>query len=154
MAENQTLNQAQKEYMYLHGWLISEIKAFANARTPDGKKMQDFDFNAAPFQAMLKSRNEYFSKLRKLGWNNLQIRQRINMLYTSKRGKASPWDFLKIEYKPPTKLSDSVWATKLKSKLRISRKLGAGYSSRIQREDRPRFQPVIRELPPMPEGVK
>ena len=148
---NETLNRAQKQYMYNHGWLLSEIKAFSNARTPDGKKMQNLDFMSAPFQAMLKSREGYIKKLRQSGWNDMQIRQRINMLYTSKRGKASPWDFLKIEYKPPTKLSDNIWATKLKAKLRISRKLGAGYSARMHREGRPLYQPVIRELPPMPK---
>lgn len=148
---NETLNRAQKQYMYNHGWLLSEIKAFSNARTPDGKKMQNLDFMSAPFQAMLKSREGYIKKLRQSGWNDMQIRQRINMLYTSKRGKASPWDFLKIEYKPPTKLSDNIWATKLKAKLRISRKLGAGYSARMRKETRPRYQPVIRELPPMPK---
>jgi len=148
---NETLNRAQKEYMYNHGWLISEIKAFANARTPDGKRMQNFDFMSAPFQSMLKSRDQYVNKLRARGWNDMQIRQRINMLYTSKRGKTSPWDFLKIEYQPPTKLSDAVWATKLKAKLRISRTLGSGYSARMRRETRPRYQPVIRDLPPMPK---
>jgi len=151
MPERETLNRAQKRYMYNHGWLLSEIKAFSNARTPDGKRMQNLDFMSAPFQAMLKSRDQYVNKLKTLGWNDMQIRQRINMLYTSKRGKASPWDFLKIEYKPPTKLSDNVWATKLKSKLRISRKLGAGYSTRMHRQERPRYQPVIRDLPPMPK---
>jgi len=152
MPEYETLNRAQKEYMYKHGWLVSEIKAFANARTPDGKKMQNLDFMSAPFQDMLQSRDKYVNRLRALGWNDLQIRQRINMLYISKRGKASPWDFLKIEYKPPTKLSDNAWTTKLKAKLRITRKLGSGYGKPIHREMRPRYQPVIRELPPMPGG--
>lgn len=151
MPERETLNQAQKQYMYKHGWLLSEIKAFANARTPDGRKMQNFNFMAAPFQDMLKSRSDYVNRLKNLGWNDMQIRQRINMLYTSKRGKASPWDFLKVEYKPPTKLSDNVWATKLKSKLRIARKLGAGYSRPMHKQERPKYQPVIRELPPMPK---
>jgi len=154
MPERETLNRAQKEYMYKHGWLIKEIQAFANARTPDGKRMQNFDFMAAPFQSMLKSREQYVNKLKNLGWDDTQIRQRINMLYIRQRGKTSPWDFLKIEYRPPTKLSDNAWATKLKAKLRISRTLGAGYSTRMHKETRPRYHPVIRELPPMPEGKR
>ena len=151
---NETLNQAQKRYMYNHGFLLSEIKAFANARTPDGKKMQNLDFMAAPFQDMIKTRETYVARLKQQGWNDLQVRQRINMLYTVKRGKSSPWDFLKIEYKPPTTVSDTVWATMLKAKGRIVRKLGAGYSKPMHKETRPRFIPTVRDLPALPEKVE
>ena len=147
---DQTLNQSQKRYMYSHGFLLSEIQAFANARTPDGKRMQNFNFMAEPFQDMIQTREAWVKKLKTAGWSDLQVRQRINMLYANSRGKSSPWDFLKIEYKPPTTVSDTMWATMLKAKGRIVRKLGAGYSKPMRKEIRPRFTPKVRELPPLP----
>ena len=150
MAARESLNQAQKKAMYNAGFLLHEIKAFANARTPDGKKIQDFNFMSAPCQAMIQTRIQYVEKLKDRGWNDLQVRQRVNMLYTTKRGKASPWDFLKIEYKPPTAVSDNLWATMLKAKARIARTLGSGYSKPMRKETRPRFEAKIRELPPNP----
>lgn len=149
--ERETLNQAQKMYMYKNGFLLSEIKAFANARTPDGKRMQNLNFASAPFQDMIRTRIAYVEKLKHQGWNDMQVRQRINMLYTRKNGKTSPWDFLKIEYRPGKTMTDISWATKLKAKSRISRTLGAGYSKPMHKETRPRYKPVIRNLPPMPK---
>lgn len=148
---DETLNRTQKQYMYKHGFLLNEINAFAHAMTPDGKKMQDFNFMADSFQQMIRTRDEYFIKLRAQGWSDIQIRQRINMLYTRKRGKASPWDFLKIEYQPAKKVTDFVWSTKLKAKSRIVRTLGAGYSKPMHKETRPRFAPTVRALPKVPE---
>ena len=151
MAEKETLNQTQKKYMYKRGFLLNEINAFAHALTPDGKHMQNFNFMADSFQQMIKTREEYFSKLRAQGWSDMQIRQRINMLYTRKRGKASPWDFLKIEYQPVKKQTDFLWSTKLRAKSRIARTLGAGYSKPMHKETRPRFAPIVRQLPSKPE---
>ncbi len=145
------LNRTQKEYMYRHGWLISEIRCFDNARIPDNKRLQNLRFDSAPFQDMLRTRDAYVNRLKALGWSDLQIRHRINMLYITKRGKTSPWDFLKIEYRPAKTISDTMWATMLKSKLRIAKKLGAGYSKPMRKEIRPKYIPVIRELPPMPK---
>lgn len=148
--DEESLTAAQKKKMYQSGFLISEIKAFANARTPDNKSIQNFKFDSAPVQDMIKSRANYVSKLHKLGWTDLQIRNRINMLYIRKRGKMSPFDFLKIEYRPPTIMSDITWSTKMKARSKISRALGTAYSTPIKKEVRPRYKPVVRELPPMP----
>ena len=78
---NETLTRSQKEYMYRAGFLIREISAFANAKTPDGKTLQDFQFMSEPVQDMIRTRMEYVKKLQQQGWNDLQVRQRINMLY-------------------------------------------------------------------------
>ncbi len=147
---NETLTRSQKEYMYRAGFLIREISAFANAKTPDGKTLQDFQFMSEPVQDMIRARMEYVKKLQQQGWNDLQVRQRINMLYNRKRGKASPWDFLKIEYRPEKKMSDAMWSNMLKCKGRIARTLGSAYSKPTHRELRPRFEARIRELPPQP----
>jgi hypothetical protein len=150
MPEKESLNQTQKRYMYNAGFLLHEINAFAHAVTPDGKKMQDFNFMAEVFQDMIKTRIEYVRKLKAQGWNDMQVRQRVNMLYATKRGKASPWDFLKIEYKPGVAISDNMWATMLKAKTRIAQKLGAGYAKPMRKEMRPRFEAKVRNLPPQP----
>ena len=146
----QALNRTQKLYMHQHYWLPYEIAAFANARTPDGK-LQKLDFTSEPFQAMIASRNKYARKLRQNGWSDTAIRERILKLYSTKRGKASPWDFLKIEYQPVKKQTDFLWSTKLKAKSRIARTLGAGYSKPMHKETRPRFAPIVRQLPSKPE---
>lgn len=150
MAE-QALNQTQKAYMYHSGFLPYEIAAFAHAQTPDGHQ-QLLSFNSKPFQAMIYDRIDYFTKMHRAGWNDLQIKSRILMLYATKRGKASPWDFLKIEYQPIKPMTDTVWAVKLKAKARITRTLGAGYGTKMRKELRPRYAPVVRELPAKPRG--
>jgi len=148
--EKQALNRTQKEYMHKHFFLPYEIAAFANAVTPSGRR-QNLDFTSAPFQAMINSRAAYAQRLHNAGWSDIQIRERILKLYSTKRGKASPWDFLKIEYQPPKGMTDTVWAKKLSAKLRISRTLGSSYGHRMQKQLRPRFEPKIKPLPPMPE---
>lgn len=147
--EDQALNMTQKAYMRKNFFLPYEVAAFANAVTPSGRR-QDLAFTSAPFQAMIASRIEYARKLHNAGWSELQIRERILKLYSGKRGKASPWDFLKIEYQPPQGMTDKVWARKLSAKLRIAGKLGSAYGHRMQKQLRPRFEPKIRPLPPMP----
>jgi hypothetical protein len=146
---NQALNRTQKLYMHQHYWLPYEIAAFANARTPDGK-LQKLDFTSGPFQAMIASRDEYAGKLRRAGWSDVDIRQRILKLYSTKRGKASPWDFLKIEYQPPKGMTDTVWAKKLSAKLRIGRTLGSAYGHKMRKDLRPRYQAVVRPVPAQP----
>ena len=148
----QALNQTQKTFMYQRYFLPYEIAAFANARTPDGK-LQQLDFNSAPFQAMIASRQEYAGKLHKVGWSDVEIRQRILKLYSTKRGKASPWDFLKIEYQPVKAMTDIMWAKKLSSKLRIGRTLGSAYGHKMKKDIRPRYQPVVRPLPAKPGNI-
>ena len=147
----QALNRTQKLYMHQHYWLPYEIAAFANARTPDGK-LQKLNFTSEPFQAMIASRNKYARKLRQNGWSDTAIRERILKLYSTKRGKSSPWDFLKIEYQPPKAMTDTMWAKKLSSKLRIARTLGSAYGKSMKKDLRPRYQAVVRPVPPMPDS--
>jgi len=109
---------------------------------------------AAPFQDMIRTRREYVAKLRAQGWNDLQVRQRVNMLYHRKTGKASPWDFLKIEYRPDKKISNAMWANMISVKASITRTLGQAYSKPMRKELRPRFEPKIRELPALPGSAK
>ena len=100
---------------------------------------------------MISERERYMHKLAMKGFTPIQARQRIEMLYKTKRGKSSPWDFLKIEYRPQKQVTDTVWATMLKAKQRIARTLGSGYSKPIKRDIRPRYTPKVMELPPLPE---
>ena len=148
--EDQALNYTQKQYMLRKGFLPYEVKAFADAKTPNGKQ-QNLDFHSKPFQSMISERERYIHKLAMKGFTPMQSRQRIEMLYKAKRGKASPWDFLKIEYRPQKKVTDTVWATMLKAKQRIARTLGSGYSKPIRKDTRPRYTPKVMELPPLPE---
>ena len=142
----QVLNRAQKLAMLQHYWLPYEIEAFANAKTPDGKA-QHLAYTSAPFQAMIIHRMEYANKRKKLGEDDLTIRRRILMLYGTRRGKASPWDFLKIEYQPIKPMTDYIWNVKMQAKQRIARTLGKGYGKHMQRSAAPRYAPVVRQVP-------
>ena len=142
------LNAKQKKVLFDTGFLPQEIDEFDDARTPDGK-LQDLAFDSAPFRAMRESRTKWILKLKKSGWNNRQIVEQIKRYYRLKAGR-SPFDFLKIEYQPPKKLTDFAEAVKLKVRSRVSRTLGKQYGRRMAPRKAPRFLPKRMSLPLRP----
>lgn len=120
-----TLTNNQKGILSASGFLPFEIKAFNQAKTPDGKQ-QDFQFNSGPVQAMIKSRAKWRVDLNKRGISDQQVAVLIR-LYYRKKGDASPFDFIKAEYKPPVNMSYSIFESKRKSRERQSRILGGRY---------------------------
>ncbi len=142
------LTAKQKKILLDTGFLPDEIKQFDAAKTPDDKQ-QDLDFDSAPFQAMIESRRKWILNLKKRGWNNAQIIIQLKRYYALKSGR-SPFDFLKLEYRPPKKLTDFVEATKVHIRSRVSRSLGRSYGRQMTPKLLPRFLPKFRTLPLRP----
>ncbi len=99
------------DYDQLHdaGFIDEEIRMFAEAKTPDGRDQPMINLESPVWQAAMLSR---FNKIRNLrdsgrsrGLPEDLINENIhNLLYRMyNRGKASPWDWLKIEYVPVQK---------------------------------------------------
>lgn len=139
------LTHAQVITMRRAGFLKSEIRAFNNARAPDGS-YQDTKaiFKSKPFQVMLKDRAAWWRRaltpVDKGGYGYTRTQATYEILgYYRRRGQRSPFDFLKAEYKPPKKLTDFQYATRLRVRARITKSLGKGYTRPLKKEWRPRM---------------
>lgn len=130
------LNRHQKEFLLDAGFLPSEVRKFSRARTPDGG-YQTIDFSGATWQNTISSRRNWVRRRLDAGWTKDEIRRAILRYYKRRAGR-TPYDFLRIEYKKPRKLTDSEFIVKMKSRIRISKKFGRDYGRRM----RPQMRPV------------
>lgn len=112
------LTMKQKNHMLKSGFLPSEIMAIDRAKMPDGKQQESI-YNSEPFKAMIKSRREYITDRMKEGFTRLHVKDKIKEYYRLKSGR-SPFDFLKLEYKPTKRLTDFVEAVKKKVRYKTS----------------------------------
>jgi hypothetical protein len=103
-----------------------------------------------PFKFMLKSRLDWIHDCQKIGWSGQKIGLALRDYYKLKSGR-TPFDFLKIEYKPPQKLSDYAYGVQLRASTRIKRMskthFGIAYEKRKQREWRPVDTPKLEPNP-------
>ncbi len=83
------------------GFNNSEIREFFSASNAP------MLFGTEPFKAMLKSRAKWFRGRLKAGWNRQQVWGSINRYYANK--KHSPWDFVRIEYRPPLRVDQKTY---------------------------------------------
>lgn len=121
------LSHDQKLKLQRAGFTPYEIRRIDEAKTPDGKP-QKAVLSDGPWQDAMANRFAYVRRLRQKGWKPVEIARAINSYYR-KYKKASPFDFLKLEYKPPKKLTDYRSSlTFRKSRARVTRKFGYGYA--------------------------
>lgn len=136
-----------------HGFLPFEAQEFLTAKggyfndTPsDIRKI----IESEPFKFMLKARLDWIHDCRSIGWSGQKIGQALKDYYKLKAGR-SPFDFLKVEYKPPQKLSDYAFAVQLRARTQIKRMskshFGIAYQQRKQREWRPVDTPKLEQNP-------
>jgi hypothetical protein len=141
------MNKAQKKMLYSEGFLPREIIEFERAIGGDVRSghrvKQEIAFNSKPFLAMRRSRRKYIANLRQVGWNDYEIRQKLNDYYRLGMGR-SPFDYLKAEYRPARKLTDFEDATKRRIRSRLTRTLGKIYGRNPQKAT------VIRTVPKRP----
>ena len=83
------------------GFLDFEIKAFHWAVTPDGRS-QHTDISSPVWLSARRTRKEWVEGRRKAGWKDQEIRDALMRFYTT-RGKFDPFEWLKLEYRPPAK---------------------------------------------------
>lgn len=143
-----TLTTAQRNMLLKEGFTPWEVRQYNLARTPDGS-LQDFAFNSKPFIAARKSRQKWVEDLKKAGWKKVEITQKIMDYYKLKAGR-TPYDFLKLSYKPPKVVSDFQDAIKRKIRSRVSRTFGRAYGRRIRPQLRPKFIPKRPRFPTRP----
>ena len=84
-----------------HPW---EIKKYDEAVAPDGTP-QVINLQTKTWQAAIASRRAWVQDKLRRGWSRPQIAGAIMGYYIMKRER-SPFDFIKIEYKPPKQLTD------------------------------------------------
>lgn len=146
------LTGREKIVLRQKGFLPWEIEQFDKAKAGDTISgnivRQDIAFQSAPFQAMIDSRVKYIQMLKGIGWQPQQIAEQISRYYNLKAGR-TPWDFLKIEYKPARQISDFQWGRRVEVRTRISRTLGKVYGRRVSPQRRPKFIPTSKRVPPI-----
>lgn len=129
------LTKTQREKLRDAGFMPFEIRRISNARTPDGS-FQEIDISGPAWQSTIESRRTWVASLIRAGWSKDDIRASLRRYYRRRRGR-SPFDFLKIEYRPPKRLTDFQYALKLRSRSRITRDLGRGYGRAMRQQLRP-----------------
>lgn len=90
MAEISTLRRA--------GFIPREINEFQWAVSENGKPYVT-DLESPVWRDVIRHRKEMIAKLDEQGWSRAEIAAGIERFYTM-RGKFSPFDWLKIEYRP------------------------------------------------------
>jgi len=86
------------------GFLEQEIQEIANAVTPDGNPQPPIDITGASWRAMMESRSKWIGERMLDGWDERQIRDNI-LAYYAKDARRNPFDFLKLEYRPPKRIN-------------------------------------------------
>lgn len=119
------LSKNEKIILARAGFIPMEIRYFDNAG--------GINFNGASFQTMIRSRRKWRDAMSHVGWTKQEINKKIlrfNRLKTTR----SPFDFLRIEYRPPVRMTDKQLVTQLEARHNITREFGAAYG-RIGRFD-------------------
>jgi hypothetical protein len=95
---------------------------------------------------MLKHRLSWVTSIKAQGYSGHKIAAAVEKFFYQKEGGRTPFDFLKIEYRPPQQMTDYAFAVQVRAKSRITRMstqiTGKRYSPKIKREWRPK-DPLI-----------
>jgi hypothetical protein len=154
------MNRVQKKMLLEEGWIPSEIIEFSRATAGNvgsGTSQrhvvkQNIAFNSKPFLAMRRSRRRWVNDLQKLGWSDYDIKLKIKEYYSKGAGR-SVYDWLKISYAPPHKLSDYQRAISLKIRSRVSRTMGRLYGRNMRTATKVRTQPKRPVVPTKPRRI-
>jgi hypothetical protein len=112
-----SLTPENKKYLLSKGFLLSEIKKLDKGYINTGSHT---------YKSMVRSRELWVDSMRKVGWNKKQIDARIRHWYSTKKDR-TPFDWLKVEYKPTNKLTIKQLAKQLELRRGISRTFGRAY---------------------------
>ena len=129
-----TLTTAQRNQLRREGFTDFEIRAYTISKGPDGE-LQRFNFNSATFAAARQSRQKWVAELKSRGWRKKEIAKKIQSYYDLKSGR-NPFDWLKLSYSPPKKLTSVADSVKRKIRARADRTLGRQYGKRKLPETR------------------
>lgn len=137
--------------MRASGMSPKEISSILNAHVaghPEQRQDVMKIVNSAPFADMLKRRKAYLNSQLSKGFNRLQILAKLNRLYTSRKSKVTPWDFLKVEYTPVKKISGSKFDKMVTAQKEAKQNVEKLYGKVTKRpKATPRYSPKIRNVP-------
>jgi len=150
-----SLSRQQKAALLKDGFLPKEIYQLSNATGGDQKTMhivrQQIAFSSKTFRSMRNSRKNYIRNLKKIGWNEQEIKAKISSYYVAKKNIFS---FLKLEYSPTKRLTDYQAAIKLRERSKISRVFGRAYGRSLHAESLPRNLPKRPLYPKRPKLIR
>ena len=85
------------------GFVPYEVEQFATAVTPEGLPQPPIDLEGDVWLRVMKSRRDWVNDKIERGWEDEEITNAI-MDYYRRNEERSPWDFLKQEYRSPTRI--------------------------------------------------
>ena len=94
-----SLSSYDAQLLMQAGFIEKEIMDLADAVTPAGTPQPPINLDSPAWQAMIQSRMEWVADKVNQGWSEWQIREEI-MAYYARSGSRSPFDFLKLSYRP------------------------------------------------------
>jgi hypothetical protein len=151
------LTKQQKITLRNAGFLPKEIFQLSSARGGDSTSghtvPMQIKWSSKPIQAMIRSRRKWISNLKKVGWNDIEIKAKISQYYSTGRF-TNIFSFIKLEYIASKKLSDWATATKLRIRAKASRVLGRSYGRNMRPTLLPRHLPKRPLLPTKPKLVR
>lgn len=124
------LSQKAVQQLFKAGFIQEEILEFNKGVMPNGEPMPLAKIvKSEPWKAMLKARANWWKMALRpanrggLGLTVIGARQVIKNYYKPKWGSKdrSPWEFLRVEYRPPNKMTATKIARAAISKRRITR---------------------------------
>jgi len=154
------LSKREKQMLLSEGFLPSEIYAYSHATAGSigntkAKRhivTQNFDFNSRTFRAARRSRMRWVRDLKSLGWTDGEIKSKIREYYDL-GSKRSPFDWLKLAYAPPHRISDLQSALVKKIRARASRTYGKLYGRNLRTATKVRTQPKRPVVPTKPRRI-
>jgi hypothetical protein len=154
------LNKQQKLLLLSEGWLPSEINALQKASSGNigagtSKRhvvKQDFNYSSKTFSSARRDRRRWVRDLKSLGWNDMDIKLKLIEYYSHGSGR-SVYDWLKLAYAPPHKLTDYQSAIVKKIRARASRTLGKLYGRNLRTATKVRTQPKRPVVPFKPRRI-
>lgn len=94
-----TISSNDAENLRRAGFTEYELDLLANAKTPDGKDQPAIKIDGPAWQSSLRSRRQWYDDRIANGWTEQQIINAVFSYYAADK-KRTPFDFLKIEYRP------------------------------------------------------
>ena len=104
------------------GFLQMEVEEFANAITPSGASQKPIDLDSPVWKRVLESRRSWVQSRIEENWTDVEIEKEL-LGYYKRDKKRTAWDFLKIEYRSPTKI-DYIEAARMQKRNKIENSLG------------------------------
>lgn len=154
------LNRLQKQTLLSEGWLPSEINALqkasgGNIGAGTSKRhvvKQDFNYSSKTFSSARRSRRRWVRDLKSLGWNDMDIKLKLIEYYSRGSGR-NVYQWLKLAYAPPHRLTDYQVAIVKKIRAQASRTLGKLYGRNLRTATKVRTQPKRPVVPFKPRRI-